>query len=183
MSLRLIPDLTVIRPADGNETAGAWRLAVEGTGPVALVLSRQGTPTLPVDPATAHEGVRRGGYVVLDDGGDPEVVLVATGTEVAVALEAAARLAEAGRATRVVSLPSWEIFESQDAAYRRQVLPAGVPTISVEAGVTLGWSRYARASVGIDRFGASAPGGTVLRELGITAEHVVEVAEAALRED
>jgi len=146
-------------------------------------LSRQGTPTLPVDPATAHEGVRRGGYVVLDGGTEPDVVLVATGTEVAVALEAAERLTAAGRAVRVVSLPSWEVFEAQDAAYREQVLPDGVPTVSVEAGATLGWSRYAGASVGIDRFGASAPGSTVLRELGITAEHVVDVAEAALGGD
>ncbi|MDQ2677621.1 MAG: transketolase [Actinomycetota bacterium] len=173
MSLRLIPDLTVIRPADGNEVAGAWKAIVDGTGPVALILSRQNTPVLATTAERAIEGVARGGYVV-HDAEDPAAIVVATGTEVAVAVAAAESLAAGGVPTRVVSLPSWELFEAQDEAYRSSVLPDGVPTVSVEAGVTLGWSRYADASVGIDRFGASAPGGVVLEQLGITADHVAE---------
>ncbi len=179
MSLRLIPDLPVIRPADGNETAGAWRCAVEGDGPVALVLSRQNTPTLPVGAEVAAEGVARGGYVVRD-AEDPEVVLVGTGTEVAVALEAADALVAEGRSVRVVSLPCWEHFAAQDAAYRAAVLPRSVPTVSVEAGATLGWERFADASVGIDRFGASAPGGEVMRRLGITPDAVAAAARSLL---
>ncbi len=179
MSLRLIPDLTVIRPADGNETAAAWRLAVDGDGPVALILSRQNTPVLPTTATRAVDGVAKGGYVIAD-ADSPDVVLVGTGTEVAVALEAAGTLAEEGRSVQVVSLPCWDRFDAQDQAYRDAVLPPGVPTVSVEAGVTLGWDRYADASVGIDRFGASAPGDVVLRELGITAEHVAAVARNLL---
>ncbi|HNB93914.1 MAG TPA: transketolase [Microthrixaceae bacterium] len=179
MSLRLIPDLTVIRPADGNETAAAWRVAVDGDGPVALILSRQNTPVLPTTATRAVDGVSRGGYVIADADA-PDVVLVGTGTEVAVALEAAGLLAEDGRKVQVVSLPCWDRFDAQDEDYRRSVLPPGVPTVSVEAGVTLGWDRYADASVGIDRFGASAPGGVVLRELGITPEQVAGVARRLL---
>ena len=179
MSLRLIPDLTVIRPADGNETAAAWRVAVDGDGPVALILSRQNTPVLPTTATRAVDGVSRGGYVIADADA-PDVVLVGTGTEVAVALEAAGLLAEDGRKVQVVSLPCWDRFDAQDEDYRRSVLPPGVPTVSVEAGVTLGWDRYADASVGIDRFGASAPGSVVLRELGITPEHVAGVARRLL---
>jgi transketolase len=179
MSLRLIPDLTVMRPADGNEVAAAWRTIVDGNEPVALILSRQNTPVLEGTADRAVEGVARGGYVLVDDDA-PDVVLVGTGTEVAVAVSAAETLRGEGRAVRVVSLPSWERFEAQDAAYRDAVLPAGVPTVSVEAGVTTGWQRYAQASVGIDRFGASAPGGTVLRELGITADAVATAARSLL---
>ena len=175
MSLRLIPDLTVIRPADGNETAAAWRLAIDGTGPVALVLSRQSTPVLDTTAQRAAEGVARGGYVVRDAAA-PDVVLVVTGTEVATAVAAAELLEADGRSTRVVSLPCWSRFDAQEASYRESVLPAGVPTVSVEAGVTLGWERYADASVGIDRFGASAPGSVVLEHLGITPQHVAGVA-------
>ena len=175
MSLRLIPDLTVIRPADGNETAAAWRVAVEGNGPVALVLSRQGTPTLATSLERAREGVARGAYTVID-AERPDVVLVGTGTEVAVAVDAAGRLSDDGIAARVVSMPSWELFRAQGPQYRDELLPPGVPVVSVEAGTTIGWAEYADASVGIDRFGASAPGATVLRELGITPEHVAEVA-------
>jgi len=175
MSLRLIPDLTVIRPADGNETAAAWRVAVDGTGPVALVLSRQSTPVLDTTAQRATEGVARGGYVVRDAAA-PDVVLVATGTEVATAVAAAELLEADGHSTRVVSLPCWSRFDAQEASYRESVLPAGVPTVSVEAGVTLGWERYADASVGIDRFGASAPGSVVLEHLGITPQHVAQVA-------
>ncbi|MFN7150726.1 MAG: transketolase [Microthrixaceae bacterium] len=173
MSLRLIPDLTVLRPADGNEVAAAWKVIIDGNGPVALILSRQNTPVLATTAERALEGVARGGYVV-HDADAPDAVIVATGTEVAVAVAAAESLAAGGVSARVVSLPSWELFEAQDEAYRTSVLPAGVPTVSVEAGVTLGWSRYAQASVGIDRFGASAPGGLVLEQLGINADHVAE---------
>ncbi|MHB1138152.1 MAG: transketolase [Microthrixaceae bacterium] len=171
MSLRLIPGLTVLRPADGNEVSGAWKAVIDGNGPVALVLSRQNTPVLEGTAELALEGVARGGYVLVDVD-DPDAVIVATGTEVAVAVEAASTLGAEGIATRVVSLPSWELFEAQPEGYRASVLPAGVPTVSVEAGVTLGWDRYAQASVGIDRFGASAPGDVVMKELGITADHV-----------
>ncbi len=179
MSLRLIPDLTVIRPADGNEVAGAWKAIVDGTGPVALILSRQNTPVLASTAERAIEGVARGGYVV-HDAEDPAAIVVATGTEVAVAVAAAESLAAGGVPTRVVSLPSWELFEAQDEAYRSSILPKGVPTVSVEAGVTMGWSRYADASVGIDRFGASAPGAVVLEQLGITPEHVAETVRGLL---
>lgn len=179
MSLRLIPGLTVLRPADANEVAAAWKVIVDGEGPTALILSRQNTPVLPTTAERALDGVARGGYAVRDADA-PDVVLVATGTEVAVAMDAAQQLSDAGTSVRVVSLPSWELFDAQDLDYRESVLPSDVPTVSVEAGVTMGWSRYAGASVGIDRFGASAPGSTVLRELGITPEHVAEVARNLL---
>jgi len=179
MALRLIPGLTVIRPADGNEVAGAWRVAVEGNGPVAIITSRQNTPVLEGTAEQAAVGVSMGAYT-LYGGEGPEVVLVGTGTEVAVAMAAAADLTAAGRSVRVVSMPSWELFDAQDAEYRESVLPAGVPTVSVEAGVTSGWQRYAHRCVGIDRFGASAPGSVVMAELGITPEHVVAAADELL---
>ncbi|MFM7063973.1 MAG: transketolase [Actinomycetes bacterium] len=172
MSLRLIPDLVVLRPADGNEVAAAWRWIVDHDGPVALVLSRQNTPVLEGTAEQAVDGLARGAYVLADPA-DPEVVLVGTGTEVAVAVEAAAALAAEGVAARVVSMPSWELFDDQPADYRDAVLPPDVPTVSVEAGVTLGWQKYAHASVGIDRFGASAPGDVAMVELGVTAAAVV----------
>ncbi len=179
MALRLIPGLTVIRPADGNEVAGAWKLAVEGDGPVAIITSRQGTPTLDGSAELAAEGVARGAYV-LEPADAPEVVLVGTGTETALAVEAARELREGGVSVSVVSMPSWEAFEAQDGGYRAAVLPAGVPVVSVEAGVTTGWQRWADASVGIDRFGASAPGSTVMSELGVTAAAVVSAARNLL---
>ena len=171
MSLRLIPNLQVIRPADGNEVAAAWRHIINGHAPTALILSRQNTPILEGTAALASEGVARGGYTLVDCA-DPRGVIVATGTEVAVAVEAAAALGNEGIAVRVVSLPCWELFDDQSLEYRESVLPPGLPTVSVEAGVTLGWQHYADASVGIDRFGASAPGNVVMEKLGIMAEHV-----------
>ncbi len=179
MSLRLIPDLTVIRPADGNEVAGAWKVAVDHEGPVAMILSRQSTPTLDAPPDVTREGVARGAYVLQGDPG-PEVILIGTGTEVQVAEKAAAALRADGVSVRVVSMPSWELFESQDADYRESVLVPGVPAVSVEAGVTTGWQRWAQASVGIDRFGASAPGAKVMEELGITTEAVASAARDLL---
>jgi transketolase len=182
MSLRAIPGLTVIRPADANETVAAWRVALEHAGgPVCLLLSRQDLPVLA--PAAPLDGVRRGAYVLAEAaGGTPAVVLLATGGEVHVALAAQARLAADGVRARVVSLPSWELFEDQEPAYRDAVIPPRIPAVSVEAGVSLGWRRWAVDSVAVDRFGASAPGAEVLRRLGIDAESVAGRARAALSE-
>ncbi len=178
-SLRAMPGLTVVRPADANECAQAWKLAVEADGPVALVLSRQGLPVLDATAPRAADGVPRGGYVLVDEGGGPpELVLVSTGSEVHVCVEAAALLVGRGIRTRVVSLPSWELFEGQGEDYRRSVLPPHVPKLAVEAGTSFGWERYADASVSIDHFGASAPGATVLAELGFTPDHVAQRAAA-----
>jgi transketolase len=175
-SLRAMPGLVVVRPADANETAQAWRFAVDRDGPTALALSRQDLPVLDgVDP----EGVAKGAYVLRSEQ-DPALVLVGTGGEVAVCVEAADRLTADGVPTTVVSMPSWELFRSQDPSYRSQVLPAGVPRLSVEAGATFGWSEWVDASVGIDRFGASAPGAEALRNLGINADNVVDNARALI---
>ena len=176
MSLRAIPNLTVIRPADGKETAGAWAVAVNNDGPTALILSRQDLPVLDSSDAAR---VAEGAYAVVDVD-DPDVVLVATGSEVSVCVDAAAELSSDGVATRVVSMPSWELFTKRSEADRSAVLDPSIPTVSVEAGVTLGWERYALVSVGIDRFGASAPGDDVLRHLGITVDNVIASARAAL---
>ncbi len=177
MSLRAIPNLWVIRPADANETSMAWRIAVERTdGPVALALSRQKLPTVDRNELGAAEGALRGAYVLWQGGdGEPEAIVVATGSEVHVALEGA-RQVEGN--VRVVSMPCWELFENQPSDYRESVLPHGVPCVSLEAGITFGWTRWAQTSIGIDRFGASAPYQRVLDELGITSEAVT----SALRE-
>jgi transketolase len=177
MALRAIPNLTVIRPADANETSMAWRSALEADGPVAILLTRQNVPVLDRTSLGAAEGALRGAYVLAEaDGGEPDAILVATGSEVAVALEARELLAGKGIAARVVSMPSWELFEEQDQEYRNFVLPHEVEVrVSVEAGVTMGWERYVGfrgASVGVNRFGASAPGEVVLAKLGIVPENV-----------
>ena len=185
MSLRLIPNMDVIRPADPNETAAAWRCAVEERGrPTVLVLTRQKVPTLPPDAGMA-EGVARGAYVLADaPNGQPDVLLLATGSEVHLALEARDRLAEQGVAARVVSMPCWERFERQPQAYRDAVLPPDVRArVAVEAGVTLGWQKWVGergAIVGVDRFGASAPYKVIMEKFGLTAEHVAEEALAVL---
>ena len=170
-ALRAMPGLSVIRPADANETVAAWRAAIDGHGPTALILSRQSVPTLE---GTSAEGVLKGGYVLVDSDGEPELVLVATGSEVHVCVEAARRLADDGVAVRVVSLPSWNLFEAQSDDYCDSVLPPDVPTLAVEAGVSFGWDRYADDSITIDHFGHSAPGELVLEKLGFTPENVVE---------
>ena len=177
-SLRAMPNLTVFRPADANETAIGWRLAIERSGPTALVLSRQNLPVL--EGTAANPGVARGAYVLRDGDGEPDVVLIGTGSEVQHCLAAAETLAADGVTARVVSMPSWELFAEQDDAYQVSVLGVGVPRVSVEAGSTFGWSLYADASVGIDHFGASAPGGVVMEQFGITPENVVEHARAVL---
>jgi transketolase len=172
-TLRAIPGLQVIRPADANETVAAWIAAVEHDGPTALVLSRQGIPV-----RTDGSAVARGAGVVHDPAGDPQLVIVATGSEVAVAIDAAGTLGDEGIATRVVSLPSWDRLARQERSYRDELFPPGVAVLSVEAATTLGWERFADDSIGIDRFGASAPGDVVLDELGINVDHVVRRARA-----
>jgi transketolase len=185
MSLRLIPNLTVLRPADANETVACWKIALEADGPVALLLSRQKLPVLDLSGFGPEEGPARGGYVIRETGsGDPDLILIGTGSEVHLALEAAERLEARGIETRVVSLASWEIFEGQPAGYRDMVLPPGVPRLAVEAGVSTGWERYAgkrEAVVGLDRFGASAPGGIAYDKLGFNVDNVVERATRIAR--
>ncbi len=186
MSLRLIPGLTVIRPADANEAAVALRVAIAGGRATALALTRQNVPVL--DPgAGMAEGVPRGAYTLRDAAEEPpRVVLIATGSEVHLALEAADRLTARRIAARVVSMPSWELFEEQPAAYRDSVLPPGVPRLSIEAGRTLGWRRWVGSdgdTIGVDRFGASAPGETVMEKLGLNVTHVVERALALVHGD
>jgi transketolase len=182
-SLRAMPGLTLVRPADANETAQAWRLAVEADGPVGLALTRQDVPVLAETAAGAESGVARGGYVLAEaPGGVPQLVLIGTGSEVQLCLGAARVLADAGVHARVVSLPCWEWFEEQDDAYRAGVLPPGVPALSVEAGSTFGWSRYADASVGLDQFGASAPGAVAMEKFGFTVDNVARRAQALLAE-
>ncbi len=185
MSLRLIPNLDVIRPADPNETAAAWRCAVEmREHPTVLVLTRQKVPTLPPDAGMA-EGVARGAYILADaPNGAPDVLLLATGSEVHLALAARELLAEQGVAARVVSMPCWERFERQPQAYRDAVLPPNVAArVAVEAGVTLGWQKWVGergAIVGVDRFGASAPYRVIMEKFGLTAENVAAQALAVL---
>jgi len=180
-SLRAMPGLRLIRPADANEVAAAWRVHVEGDGPTGLVLSRQKLPVLEGTAERAPDGVAQGAYVLVDEqGGAPDLVLIGTGSEVALCVEAAARLAGDGIAVRVVSMPSWELFEARTAAEREAVLPPGVPALAVEAGAGLGWERWADAVVGLDRFGASAPGATALHNLGFNVENVVERARDLL---
>ena len=179
MSLRAIPNLWVVRPGDANETTAAWRVALEREGgPVALALSRQKLPVLGGDGvADTREGALRGGYVLWqrDPSAEPDAIVVATGSELSLALEAARSL---DLNARVVSLPCWELFDAQPDAYRDDVLPPSVTArVSVEAGITFGWERWVGpggASVGVDRFGASAPAERIYAELGVTAEAVAD---------
>ncbi len=183
MALRAVPGLTDFRPADANETAAAWRLALERKGPAFFALTRQDLPV--IDPVTVDVlgGVSKGAYV-LQDAANPSVVLIATGSEVSAAIDAANLLAAEGLAARVVSFPSWKIFEEQTAEYKASVLPAGVPKLAVEAGATLGWWKYVGQDgdvIGLDRFGASAPGPTVLKELGFGADSIAARAKKLVK--
>ncbi len=182
-SLRAMPGLNVVRPADANETAQAWRLAVESEEPVALILSRQELPVLEATAQRGPTGVGRGGYVVVDElGAKADVILIGTGSEVHVCVNAAALLAEEGIHARVVSLPCWEWFEDQDRSYRDEVLTPGIRRLAVEAGTSFGWERYADASVSIDTFGASAPGQVALDNFGFTPAHVADRARTLINE-
>jgi transketolase len=199
-ALRAIPHLGVMRPADANETAVAWRIALEREdGPVALLLTRQGLPVFDRSEMGAVEGVERGAYVLWEGGGEsagraggadgasgakPELVLIATGSEVAPTLQAARDLAAQGTHARVVSMPCMELFEAQSRDYRDSVIPREVPRLAVEAGVSMSWWKWVGDSgevIGIDRFGASAPGPIVLEKLGFTAESIAARARALLK--
>ncbi|WP_420992438.1 transketolase [Cupriavidus sp. 30B13] len=186
-SLRAIPGLTVIRPADANETAVAWRVALEtGDRPVALVLSRQDLPTLDRALFQPADGLRRGAYVLADaPGGSPDLILVASGAEVSLAVAARERLARDGIHARVVSMPSWELFDAQPPEYRDTVFPPALGArLAVEAGVSQGWHRYLGDGGGVlavDRFGASAPGPVMLQEYGFTVDNVCARAARLLR--
>ncbi len=185
-ALRAMPEVLVIRPADANETAVAWKVAIQHHGPTILALSRQNLPHLPGTLNGGARGLERGAYVVSEaEGGQPDAILIGTGSEVSLAVEAQALLASRGMRARVVSMPCWELFEAQDATYRDEVLPPDIRArVSVEAGVTLGWRRWtgdAGDTIGIDgRFGASAPAATVLAKLGLTAEDVARRTQAVV---
>lgn len=175
-SLRLIPNLVVIRPADANETAEAWRVAVSRrNGPTVLALTRQNVPTFERSKFTTD--LEKGAYV-LRDFGNPEMILMASGSEVGLIFEAAQKLADEGKGVRVVSFPSWELFEKQDEAYRESVLPKNIQKrLAVEAGASLGWERYAKSVISVERYGASAPGKVIFEKLGFTVENVVAKAK------
>lgn len=184
MSLRVIPNLCVIRPADALETAMAWQTAcLNQHKPTALLLSRQKLPVLHKYAAVIHDNAGKGAYVLDAGQGEAKAVIIATGSEVHLALEAQAKLAEEGICVSVVSMPSWHMFEMQSEEYKKSVLPEGLPKVAVEAGVTLGWSRYTGSEdnvIGINKFGASAPGGTVMKEYGFTAENVAAKVKSLL---
>ena len=183
-SLRAIPQLTVLRPADGTETSGAYKVAIENAKankPTLLALTRQNVPNLA---GTSLEGVAKGAYPLVDCNGTPDLILIGTGSEVSLCVTAAEKLAAEGKKVRVVSMPSWELFEAQDAAYRESVLPKSVTKrLSVEAGCSMGWHKYVGTEgdvVSIERFGASAPGGTCLKEFGFSVENILAKAKALL---
>jgi transketolase len=181
----LIPNMSVWRPCDAVETAVAWRYAVENhTGPTSLLLSRQGLPHM-VRTGSQLSDIARGGYILKDCGSDqPDAIIIATGSEVELAVKAAGTLTEKGRKIRVVSMPSTDVFEAQDQAYREKVLPTSVTArVVVEAGVTGLWHKYAGCRgkvIGLDRFGESAPAGQLFNEFGFTVENVVSAVEVVL---
>ncbi len=190
LGLRSIPNMLVIRPADANETAAAWRIAIEHKdGPVALALTRQNLPILDLQKYPQLPlGVRSGGYVLAHASGNmpPDITLIATGSEVQLALAARLKLETQGIKARVVSLPCWNLFDVQPAEYREAVLPPEVPMLAIEAGVSLGWRPYVGpgiAVIGVDRFGASAPGETAMREYGFSVEHVIQRALALVKQN
>jgi transketolase len=177
-SLRAMPNLHVVRPADGYESNAAWKLALESTDqPTVMVLSRQNLPILQSTKEQAYEGVKRGAYVVSPSSGKADVLLLASGSEVSLAVEAQELLKQEGINASVVSMPSWDRFEKQDAGYKEEVLPSDVKIrLGIEMGSSLGWHKYVGDSgdvLAIDSFGASAPGETIMKEYGFTAENVV----------
>ena len=177
-SLRIIPGLHVVRPADSNETTQAWRDAVDHDGPTALILSRQ---TLPI--TTDGSAIATGAGVVRAGSSASKIVLVGTGSEVSLCVQAAIQLEQSGIASHVVSMPSWDRFEAMSKDFKSTIFPRGIPVLSVEAGSTFGWAKYADQSIGIDRFGASAPGNVVMQKLGLNVQHVVDCALELIASD
>jgi len=181
LSLRAIPNMVVVRPADAIETIGAWKIAIQRRdGPTALALSRQNLPILDRDDDVSTDDVNRGGYVLSKGGEEPDVVLIGTGSEVQFAMEARNILSEEGIMARVVSIPSWELFDQQPETYRNSVLPVDVSArVSIEAATTMGWERYVGEkgiSIGVPHFGSSAPYMQLYEAFGITADRVAEEA-------
>jgi transketolase len=177
-ALRAIPHLVTIRPADANEVREAWKIAIaRRDGPTALALTRQAVPTFgDVNPPAVYKGA-----YVLKDFGTPEIIVMATGSEVSLVFAAAQKLHDDGRGVRVVSFPSWELFEKQDQAYKESVLPKNITArLAVEAAATLGWERYAKSMIGIDHFGASAPYKVIFEKFGFTVENVIAKAKELL---
>ena len=186
MNLRQVPNMTVIRPADANETMEAWRLALTNTqGPTTLVFSRQNLPVVDRSACNAASGTRRGGYILWESSANPLLILIATGSEVSITLAAARKLAADGINVRVVSLPSWEIFDHQPQEYRNSILPPAITArISIEAGIKLGWEHYVGLSgkiIGMDTFGASAPGPVLYEKFGFTELKIIEAAKSMLK--
>lgn len=179
-SLRAMPGLCVIRPADANEVAQAWRVHIDGDGPTALLFTRQDLPVLEGTAERAPDGLPRGAYALVDESDGLDLVLIGTGSELQLCVAAREALTADGVSARVVSMPSWDLFASQPDSYRSTVLPPDVPTLAVEAGASFGWDRYADDVVALDRFGASAPWKVAMAELGFTTEHVVDRARALL---
>jgi transketolase len=185
-SLRAMPRMWVVRPGDANETAEAWRLALNRKdGPVTLVLSRQDLPTLDREKYAPASGLQKGGYVLADaPGGAPQAAIIATGSELNIAVQAQDKLAAQGVRARVVSLPCWEVFAAQPPEYRDQVLPPSLTTrVSIEAAATFGWERWVGdrgVAIGLDRYGASAPYEVIFKELGLTADHLVQTVQSLL---
>jgi transketolase len=185
IGLRSVPNMTVIRPADANETSQAWRVAIEHPdGPVAIVLTRQGIPVLDQKKYTKAKELEKGAYILSDSDGDADIILIATGSEVQLILAAQEKLKEKDIQARVVSMPSWSLFEKQSDAYKEKVFPKAIrKRLSVEAGSVIGWLKYVTDegdSIGIDRYGESAPGDEVMEEYGFTVENVVKRAKALL---
>ena len=177
-SLRIIPGLHVVRPADSNETTQAWRDAVDHDGPTALILSRQSLPI-----TTDGSAIATGAGVVRSSSSAAKIVLVGTGSEVSLCVQAAIQLEQSGIASHVVSMPSWDRFEAMSKDFKSTIFPRGIPVLSVEAGSTFGWAKYADQSIGIDRFGASAPGNVVMQKLGLNVQHVVDCALELIASD
>lgn len=186
MNLRQVPNLTVIRPADANETVEAWRLALaKTTGPTVLVFSRQNLPVLDRDICTPASSTLKGGYILWESAPDPALIMMATGSEVAMTLQAAQKLSGEGVKVRVVSLPSWDIFDGQAQEYRDKVLPPQIKArLAVEAGIKLGWEHYVGLEgkiIGMERFGASAPGPVLYEKFGFTTDNIAAAARELVK--
>jgi transketolase len=180
-SLRAIPNLLVLRPADGNETAKAWKVALERSdGPTALVLTRQALPQI----CPVENGLEKGAYTVKEAAGEPQIVIISTGSELSIGMAAVEQLQSEDIQASLVSMPSWELFDKQPQDYRNSVLTPGVPRLAVEAGVTLAWGRYVELEngdvIGIDRYGASAPYKTIYEHYGLTPERVADKAKSLI---